>query len=81
MEEIRKKIYVDVIAEIDPTGFARPLEIRWEDGRKFEIDAVKDVRKAASLKAGGAGLRYTIRIGHTTTNLFLEETRWFVEGK
>ena len=46
-----------------------------------EIDRVLDVRPAASLKAGGAGLRYTVRIGRTETYLFLEETRWFVERR
>ena len=36
----------------------RPVSIGWEDGRIFEIDRIPDIRKAASLKAGGPGIRY-----------------------
>lgn len=81
MQEIRRKVYVSVLAEMTPTGYAQPRVITWEDGTHYEIDQVKDVRKAASLKAGGAGIRYRVRIGRTETNLYLEENRWFVEGK
>ena len=35
----------------------------------------------ASLKAGGAGIRYTCRIDGKLTHLFLEGDRWFVEAK
>ena len=58
-----------------------PVAIHWEDGKEFEIDEVVDVRRAASLKAGGAGIRYTIRIGDRRTYLFLEEDKWFVERR
>lgn len=81
MQDIRRKVYVSVLAEMTPTGYAQPKVITWEDGTHYEIDQIKDVRKAASLKAGGTGIRYRVRIGRTETNLFLEENRWFVEGK
>ncbi|WRS28891.1 hypothetical protein U6B65_01390 [Oscillospiraceae bacterium MB08-C2-2] len=58
-----------------------PLVIQWEDGREFKIDRILDVRLAASLKAGGCGIRYTCRISGQQRYLFLEENRWFVEGK
>ncbi len=75
------KIYVDVTARFDTEGTILPLSIQWEDGRRFEIDKVLDVRPAASLKAGGCGMRYTCRILGQLRYLFLEENRWFVEGK
>ena len=76
------KIYVKVAAEFTPEGQLRPLWITWEDGRKFEIDRVKSCQRAASLKAGGTGLRYTVMICGTETFLFDEENgKWFVEGK
>jgi hypothetical protein len=34
----------------------------WPDGRKFGIDTVLDIRKAASHRAGGTGARYTCEI-------------------
>ena len=46
-----------------------------------EIDRVLDVRRAASLKAGGMGIRYTVRINGKQSYLFYEEPRWFVEAK
>lgn len=76
-----QKVFVEVTARFDVDGAIVPLSIRWEDGTLFEIDRVLDVRQAASLKAGGQGIRYTIRIGSHRTFLFYEAPRWFVEGK
>ena len=74
------KQYISVTARFDPDGDILPLYINWEDGRRFTIDRVTDVRYAASLKAGGAGIRYTCRIHNREKYIFLEENRWFVEG-
>ncbi len=74
-----KKTYVEVTARFDTDGRILPLKILWHDGSNFFIDKVLDVRPAASLKAGGAGIRYTCRINRQETYLFLEENRWFVE--
>ncbi len=75
------KQYVSVTAVFDEDGNLMPINIMWDDGRKFPIDKVTDVRYAASLKAGGAGIRYTCRIGGKERYLFLEEQRWFVDAK
>ncbi|MGN0488908.1 MAG: hypothetical protein ACI4HO_06570 [Ruminococcus sp.] len=75
------KQYVSVTAVFDEDGNLLPINIMWDDGRKFPIDKVTDVRYAASLKAGGAGIRYTCRIGGKEKYLFLEEQRWFVDAK
>lgn len=67
-----------------------PTEIVWEDGRRFQIDKILDIRQAAALKAGGSGDRYTIRINGKQSYLFFERNasingnnigRWFVERK
>lgn len=81
MEWKQYKKYVDVTADFDTDGNIRPLCIRWENGSTYPIDQVLDIRRAASLKGGGAGLRYTCRIGSHTRYLWLEEKRWFVEVK
>ena len=44
-----------------------------------DVDRVLDIRPAASLRSGGAGLRYTCSIAGVPTYLFLEETKWFFE--
>lgn len=74
-----KKRYVDVVARFDTDGRIIPVKLLWHDGTVFFIDKVLDIRKAASLKAGGAGIRYTCRINNRETYVFLEENRWFVE--
>jgi hypothetical protein len=81
MGKMARKIYVEVTARFDQEGSVIPENIIWEDGRRFEIDRVLDVRPAASLKAGGCGIRYKCRIRGRETFLFLEENRWFVEAK
>ncbi len=74
-----KKEYVSILAQIHLDGSIQPLGILLEDGRKYSIDEVKDKCRAASLRAGGCGIRYTIRIGARDTYLFDEDGRWFVE--
>lgn len=74
------KQYISVTARFDSDGNILPLCINWSDGRTFEIDRVTDVRYAASLKAGGAGIRYTCRIHTREIYVFLEENRWFIEN-
>ena len=76
------KKYVEVTARFDVDGTVFPLEIHWEDGAKFEIDRILDIRRAASLKAGGVGWRYTCRIRGQVRYIWLEDDgRWFVEAK
>lgn len=77
----RKRQYVQVVARHDEDGLVLPLAIIWNDGRRFKIDRVLDRRPAASLKVGGNGLRFCIRIGNTETYLYYENPRWFVEAK
>jgi hypothetical protein len=75
------KVYVTVLELRREDGTILPRAITWEDGMTYEIDRVMDIRPAASLKAGGAGIRYTIRIGNTRTYLWLEDNRYFVERR
>lgn len=75
------KIYVKVNADFALDGKIVPQSIDWEDGRTFSIDDVTDIRRAASLKAGGQGTRYTCRIEGKERYLFYENPLWFVEGK
>lgn len=76
-----RRAYVKVVVEYSPEGQVRPLMVEWEDGRKFEVDRLLDVRRAASTKAGGSGMRYRVRIMGNETYLFEDEGRWFVEAK
>ena len=73
------KIPLKVNADFDLNGKIMPRFIEWEDGRVFAVDRVLDVRRAASLKAGGTGLRYICRICGRTVALFNDENKWFME--
>lgn len=76
-----RKVYVAVTARFDVEGNITPLSLVWEDGTTYEIDRIVDQRRAASLKAGGIGIRYTIRVNGKQSYLYYEDPRWFVEGK
>lgn len=54
--------YLGVYSFTTPDGQIIPHRIQWEDGQEWDIDKVMDVRPGVSRKAGGAGLRYLIRI-------------------
>lgn len=75
------KVFVEVTARHNVNGDIRPLSVKWEDGRIFEVDKLLDVRRAASLKAGGMGIRYTCRICNKEVYLFNDEGKWFMERK
>ena len=84
------KVYVAVKADFDADGTLLPRIITWEDGEKYEIDRIIDIRQAAAMKAGGQGDRYTIMIRGNQSYLFFERNasltgnnigRWFVERK
>ena len=76
-----RKVYVEVTAKFDTEGNITPLSVTWEDGTVYEIDRILDKRRAASLKAGGIGMRYTCLIPGRQSYLYYEEPRWFVERK
>lgn len=73
------KIYIGVIAQFSAEGDILPLEVLWEDGRRFCVDYIKEVKPAASFRAGGAGIRYRCLFNGAERYLFLEDNRWFVE--
>lgn len=73
------KAYVEVIADFSSDGRMKPLRLIWEDGHKYDIDSILRVDRCASLKAGGAGIRYVCRILGQRVELFYEENGfWFV---
>ena len=86
----RSKVYVAVSAEFDENGRIRPTSLVWENGRRYEIDKVTDIRPAAAMRAGGLGDRYTVWINGRSSYLFFERCvsltgnnigRWFVERR
>lgn len=76
--ENNKKVYVKVAALFSPDGKLQPVAFWWENSKKYSIDRIIDVCRAASLKAGGTGVRYTCMVLGREVNLFFEEDRWFI---
>lgn len=70
---------ITVVAKMKESGLIVPLQIIWEDGRTFFIDKILDIRKAASTKGGGKGLRYLIKIRNQEKYIWLDEYIWFIE--
>ena len=75
------KKYVAVVARFNKQGLIVPLSIEWEDGHIYEIDRIIDTRRAASMKAGGSGIRYTCMISGHKRYLYYEDPAWFVPAK
>ena len=84
------KVYVAVKANFSADGTLIPFELTWEDGHRYTIDRVIDIRQAAAMKAGGQGDRYTIIVNGKRSYLFFERRsnltgnnlgRWFVERR
>lgn len=82
------KFYVQVVTLFDLEGRMIPKVIVLEDGQRFAIDSVLDIKPAHARKAGGYGERYTVRIRGQERYLFFEQNtnseasapgKWFVE--
>ena len=60
-----------------------PLRIRCARGERVIIDRITDIRRAASTKAGGLGIRYTCMatMGERQREIlvFKEDDSWFIE--
>lgn len=84
------KVYIGVEAAFRSDGVMMLRTIIWEDGTRYEVDRVLDIRPAPAMKAGGQGDRYTLRINGETTYIFFERStnltgnvigRWFAERR
>lgn len=73
------KRFVEVIAHCRFDGKIMPLQFCAEGEQSVKIDAVIDVRQAASLKAGGQGIRYICRSEDKEYHLFHDDEWWFIE--
>lgn len=85
-----KRVYVDVDATFDKSGRISPRALVWEDGCRYEIDRVINVRPAFAARAGSGGDRYTIIVRGKESYLYFERSadltgdrlgKWFVERK
>ena len=91
MSDLARKVYVRVHAAFGTDGSISPEVIEWEDGTKDRIDRVLDVRRAASMRAGGSGIRYRVRVvwdtpegqpAQAVSYIWREDdNKWFVEAK
>ena len=76
-----RRKYIRVNTDFDEEGNALPQSLMY-NGQRLLIDRLSDRRPAVATKAGGQGMRYTIRIGRHETYLFQDDQqRWFVEEK
>ncbi len=90
MDGLSDKVYVSVDVYFSPDGAMYPRALVWEDGIRYGIDRVIDVRPAAAAKAGGLGDRYTVAVGGKRRYIYFERSanvsgnvigRWFVERR
>ena len=71
--------YITIVARMDESGTPKPIYIIWDNGKEYNIDKILDIRKKASTKGGGAGLRYLVKIKNKERYLFLKDDKWFIE--
>jgi hypothetical protein len=85
-DESESKEFVDAyVAHLAKDGKTVPFLFYRQDGTKFVISLVTETRKAASTRAGGAGMRYTCRTRQKGYErefihyLFNDGLYWFIE--
>ena len=73
---------MNVTAEFTNDGRLIPKSFVCKDGNIYEIQKVTNVCRAASLKSGGAGLRYTCLVEGRESHLYYEDNNlWFMEER
>lgn len=84
------KVYVEVTTVTSPEGLMLPRALVWEDGTRYRIDRVSEIKQAHAMKCGGQGDRYTVWISGKQSYLYFERNasltgnnigRWFVERR
>ena len=73
------KKYVDVLTVMGKNEVLKPVAVLWDNGIKYEIDRVLQIRNKAS-SVGGCGLCYECVIQGQKRDLYFERTRWFLES-
>lgn len=82
-----QRTYVEVVSRTTADGLTIPMEVRWEDGRRFRISRILGTRDARTLKQAHAqglqGFRYTVLIGRSQAYLWYDSARnaYWVEAK
>ena len=83
-----QKVYVEVLIYATLDGVLLPFKMQTEHGDRYCIDKVVNIEPAASLKAGGQGMRYVCRVVIVTEDdqiyersidLYHDGDFWFVE--
>ena len=74
------KVYVPVEVRFTEDGTMLPRYIVWEDGKKYKIDKVTDIRPAQAAKAGGMGERYTIMVSGNIVPIKNQSPKQRIDG-
>ena len=85
-----ERLYIQVGAEFDATGYMQPRTITWSDGRVFPVETVIERRAMETTMAGEQCERYTVTILGNQRYLYFQHSnprfnsyagRWFVHKK
>ena len=76
-----RKVFVAVVVRISEEGKIKPLEIEWQDGKRFKIERILDERRASSNAGSILTVKYKVLINGLEKSLYMqtEDLRWFVE--
>ncbi len=76
-----RKVCVEILARFSRYGGIRPVEVVWEDGRRFPVDKLKYIEQAPARVSAILPVRYTCMMGGRERRLYYEpeKERWFVE--
>ncbi|MCC8122033.1 MAG: hypothetical protein LIO58_00595 [Oscillospiraceae bacterium] len=76
-----KKTYVKVNAQFDTAGHVMPTSLCVGDS-EYVVDRVLEIKKAASMKVGGLGLRYLVSISSDELEVYNKRCHlWFEYGQ
>lgn len=74
--------YVTVDARFAPGGEITPLSIYWENGKRYEVEAVRDMEPVMLFDSGMIGVRYICQVLGKDMQLYYgRDGRWCVERR
>ena len=72
-----KRVYVQVLCSHLDNGAVIPIEIEWNDGRRWKITRV--IHTCESPDGEYEGIRYAVLINNDIRHLYQLGDRWYVE--
>ena len=78
MWQMKERQYIGVTVRFDADGRITPLQVRWTDGRSWQVEKVLFREGFPLAGEQRSGVRFTVEVKGQEKLLFYNRERWYV---